>query len=143
MADTRIPWDAATRRRGTSPYHLRRARRARIRDPQDRRLARTIEWYREAGFELRGVHPETGDPTWCELSRDGVVLQFLGGETPWPDPPGFTGTLYFYPRSVEALAKEIEGRIEPAWGPEVREWGSRELGLRDPNGYFLTFTEDA
>ena len=95
-------------------------------------VARTIEWYREAGFELRGVHPETGNPTWCELSRDGVVLQFLGGETPWTDPPGFTGTLYFYPRSVEALAKEIEGRIEPDWGPEVREWGSRELGLRDP-----------
>ena len=91
-------------------------------------VTRTIEWYREVGFEL---------------SRDGVVLQFLGGDTPWPDPPDFTGTLYFYPRSVEALAKEIEGRIEPAWGPEVREWGSRELGLRDPNGYFLTFTEDA
>ena len=69
----------------------------------------------------------TTDATdWCELARDGVVLQFL-----------------FYPRSVEALAKQIEGRIEPAWGIEVREWGSRELGLRDPNGYFLTFTEDA
>ena len=138
------PVDAATcRRTRPSTYHP---------DVPDERVsailktadvARTIEWYRQAGFELGGVHPETGDPTWCELSRDGVVLQFLGGETPWPDPPGFTGTLYFYPRSVEALAKEIEGRIEPAWGPEVREWGSRELGLRDPNGYFLTFTEDA
>ncbi len=31
----------------------------------------------------------------------------------------------------------------PEWGPEVRDWGSRELGLRDPNGYFLTFTEEA
>ena len=80
-------------------------------------VARTIEWYREAGFELRGVNPETGDPIWCELARDGVILQFLGGETPWPDPPGFTGTLYFYPRSVEALAAQIEGRIEPARGP--------------------------
>ncbi|HEX4941836.1 MAG TPA: VOC family protein [Actinomycetota bacterium] len=59
-------------------------------------VARTIEWYREVGFELRGVHPETGEPTWCELARDGVVLQFLGGQTPWPDPPGFTGTLYFF-----------------------------------------------
>ena len=127
----------------TSPYHpcVPDERVSAILKTAD--VARTIEWYREAGFELRGVHPETGEPTWCELSRDGVVLQFLGGETPWPDPPGFTGTLYFYPRSVEALAKEIEGRIEPAWGPEVREWGSRELGLRDPSGYFLTFTEDA
>ena len=55
----------------------------------------TIEWYRRVGFHLEGVFPETGEPTWCELSRDGVVLQFLGGETPWPEPPVFTGTLYF------------------------------------------------
>ena len=25
----------------------------------------------------------------------------------------------------------------------VREWGTRELGLQDPYGYFLTFTEPA
>ena len=38
-------------------------------------VARTIEWYRRVGFELRGIYPETGEPTWCELSRDGVVVQ--------------------------------------------------------------------
>ena len=103
----------------------------------------TMEWYRRIGFRVRGFFPETGEPTWCELSRDGVILQFLGGETPWPDPPAFTGTLYFYPESVEALYEEIKGHTQPAWGPEVRDWGSKELGLRDPNGYFLTFTEDA
>jgi hypothetical protein len=104
-------------------------------------VAGTIDWYRRAGFELLGVHPEDGQPTWCELSRDGVVLQFLGGETPWPGPPSFTGTLYLSPPSVDALYEEIKDDIEPAWGPEDREWGARELGLRDPNGYFLTFTE--
>jgi hypothetical protein len=103
----------------------------------------TMEWYRRIEFRVRGFFPETGEPTWCELSRDGVILQFLAGETPWPDPPAFTGTLYFYPESVEALYEEIKGHTQPAWGPEVRDWGSRELGLRDPNGYFLTFTEDA
>lgn len=104
----------------------------------------TIEWYTRIGFALRWVFPQAGEPTWCELSRDGVVLQFLGGlETPWPDPPTFTGTLYFYPSSVQALYEEIKDHTPPAWGPEVRDWGARELGLRDPNGYFLTFTEDA
>jgi hypothetical protein len=103
----------------------------------------TIEWYTGVGFRLRGVFPETGEPTWCELARDGVVLQFLGGETPWPGPPAVTGTLYFYPESVDALYEEIKDHTPPAWGPEVRDRGARELGLRDPNGYFLTFTEDA
>lgn len=106
-------------------------------------VATTIEWYRRIGFRVHGVFPDDGEPTWCELSRDGVVLQFLGGETPWAGQPAFTGTLYFYPESVEALYEEIRDHTPPEWGPEVREWGTRELGLRDPNGYFLTFTEAA
>jgi uncharacterized glyoxalase superfamily protein PhnB len=53
------------------------------------------------------------------------------------------GTLYFYPESVDALYEEIKDHTPPAWGPEFSDWGARELGLRDPNGYFLTFTEDA
>lgn len=40
-----------------------------------------------------------------------------------------------------ALYNAIKEHTTPAWGPEVREWGARELGLEDPNGYFLTFTE--
>jgi catechol 2,3-dioxygenase-like lactoylglutathione lyase family enzyme len=106
-------------------------------------IARTIEWYRRVGFEIRAVFPETGQPTWCEVSRDGVILQFLGGETPWPGVPAFTGTFYFRPESVEALYEQIKDHTTPAWGPQVREWGERELGLRDPDGYFLTFTEPA
>lgn len=43
---------------------------------------------------------------------------------------------------MQALYEEIKDHTPPAWGPEVRDWGARELGLRDPNGYFLTFTED-
>ena len=106
-------------------------------------VARTREWYRRVGFEVREVFPESGEPTWCEVSRDGVVLQFLGGETPWPGPPTFTGTIYFRPQSVEALYEQIKDHTPPVWGPEVRDWGARELGLQDPNGYFLTFTEPA
>ncbi|HEY7756083.1 MAG TPA: VOC family protein [Actinomycetota bacterium] len=106
-------------------------------------VAETIEWYRRMGFEIRDVFPDPGEPTFCEVARDGVILQFLGGETPWPESPAFTGTIYFRPASVEAFYEQIKDHTAPAWGPEVREWGARELGLRDPNGYFLTFTEPA
>jgi uncharacterized glyoxalase superfamily protein PhnB len=104
-------------------------------------VTRTIEWYRRMGFDIRGVFPESGEPTWCEVARDGVILQFLGGDTPWPGPPAFTGTIYFCPDSVDALYEQIKDHTTPAWGPEVREWGTRELGLQDPDGYFLTFME--
>ncbi len=103
----------------------------------------TIEWYVAAGFELTGRHPAEGAATWCEVHRDGLVLQFLAGDTPWPEPPAMTGTLYVYPPSVQGVYDEIKDRVIPSWGPEVREWGTRELGLRDPNGYFITFTEPA
>jgi hypothetical protein len=56
-------------------------------------------------------------------------------------PPAFTGTSYSYPASVDALVEEIKEHTPTAWGPEDREWGTRELGLQDPNGYFLTFTQ--
>ena len=102
-----------------------------------------MDWCTRVGFRLPGRLPETGEPTWCELSRDGLTLQFLGGETPWPDPPAFTATLYAHPQSVLAVYEEIKDRIAPAWGPEAREWGTRELGLRDPSGYYITFTEPA
>jgi hypothetical protein len=52
---------------------------------------------------LRGHHPEQA-PTWCELERDGTVLQFLTGQTPWLDAPG-DGTLaaYIYARAAGEL----------------------------------------
>ena len=103
----------------------------------------TVAWYERVGFEVRGRAPDTGTPSWLELECDGLVLQFLSGDTPWPEPPLLTGTLYVYPTSVDEVHERIRDEIEPAWGPEDREWGMREMGLQDPNGYFLTFTEQA
>jgi hypothetical protein len=51
--------------------------------------------------------------------------------------------LYFHPESVEALAAEWQGKVPFAWGPEVMDYGMREFGIRDPNGYYLAFTEPA
>jgi uncharacterized glyoxalase superfamily protein PhnB len=104
-------------------------------------VAATIAWYRLAGFELRAQAPEVGEPTWCELARDGLVVQFLGGDTPWEGPPALTGSLYLYPVDVDAVYADVKDTIRPEWGIEERDWGTRELVLRDPNGYFVTFCE--
>jgi hypothetical protein len=68
-------------------------------------------------------------------------LHFRAGETPWPGPPAFAGTIYFHLESVDGLLEEIKEHTTPAWGPADREWSTRELGRQDPNGYFLTFTQ--
>jgi hypothetical protein len=103
-------------------------------------VPRTLDWYRSVGFTVRATHPDE-EPTWCEVERDGTALQFVAGETPWPEPPTLTGSIYVHPASVERVHEEVRGRVDVPRGVEEREWGTRELVLRDPNGYFVTFQE--
>jgi hypothetical protein len=78
---------------------------------------------------------------WCELGRDDLAVQFACGDTPWGGPPGCTGSMYVRPADVRAVHDAVVGVVEVPWGVEERPWGARELTLRDPDGYFLTFTE--
>lgn len=98
-------------------------------------IAATADWYLRAGFDVR-----VDGTTWCEVARDGLVLQFLAGATPWAGPPGLTGCVYVHVDDVDAVAAQLHGRVDAEWGVEDRDWGSRELVLRDPDGYVVTFT---
>ena len=48
---------------------------------------------------------------------------------------------YVYPEDVKALANELRGRVEVAWGLEVMSYGMREFRIEDLNGYYIAFTE--
>ena len=107
-------------------------------------MPESLAFYRSLGFEVTGCHPDEMCPDWAEVSRDGVVLQFHT-QPPHgtPPEPAFSGTFYFYPEDVEALAAEFREKIAFVWGPEVMPYGMREFGLQDPDGYYLAFTEPA
>jgi hypothetical protein len=70
------------------------------------------------------------------------VLQFHT-EPPHGTPPTpvCSGTFYIFPENVAALAEELRGKVELAWGPEVMDYGMNEFAVQDPNGYFIAFTE--
>ncbi len=107
-------------------------------------MGETLAFYRKLGFELAGSHPDPQHATWAEVSRDGVVLQFhTEPSRGTPIKPVCSGTFYFYPECVVALAEELHGHMPFAWGPEVMGYGMREFGIQDPNGYYLAFTEPA
>ena len=95
----------------------------------------TLAWYRAAGFEVTREEPGL-----CQVARDGLVLQFLSGDTPWSGDPALSGCFYVHVPNVDAVADEITGELSAPWGLEDRSWGARELVLRDPDGYFITFT---
>ncbi len=109
-----------------------------------RDLRETLEFYALLGCESRAANFDPVSSTWAEVSRDGITLQ-LYTEPPHgtPDSPVMSGTLYIYPENVLALAEEWRGKVPFAWAPEVMDYGMREFGLRDPNGYYLAFTEPA
>jgi len=109
-----------------------------------RDMRETLAFYETLGFVLTGCHPDRSNPTWVEVKRDSVVLQFhTDPPHGTPSEPICSGTFYIYPASVSALADELRGKVEFAWGPEVMPYGMRECAVQDPNGYFIAFTEPA
>lgn len=94
------------------------------------------------GFEACARYEDGQGLAWAEARRDGIVLQLMRGPIcGLPEEPVLTGTLYFYPESIDAVAEQVAGRAEVAWGPEVMPYGMRELAIRDPDGYILAFSE--
>jgi catechol 2,3-dioxygenase-like lactoylglutathione lyase family enzyme len=53
--------------------------------------------------------------------------------------PGGTFTLYMRGEPADALAARLPDSVEIIKGPETTWYGMRELYIRDPNGYVLTF----
>lgn len=91
-------------------------------------MTETLAFYRKLGFELAGCHPDQQHACWAEVVRDGVALQFhTEPACGTPPEPVCSGTFYFYPESVVALAEEFHGKVEFAWGPEVMEYGCRSV----------------
>ena len=109
-----------------------------------RDMRETIAFYRRLGFEPTEPDLDPATATWAEVRRGAIVLQFHT-EPPHGTPaaPVCSGTFYLFPESVDAIADELRGKVELAWGPEEMPYGTYELGIRDPNGYYLAFSEPA
>jgi hypothetical protein len=50
-----------------------------------------------------------------------------------------TGSIYINVADVDALAAAIGDKAVLDYGPADQPHGMREIGLTDPNGYFLMF----
>ncbi len=104
-------------------------------------LGRSIAWYTSVlGFQAEGRSAQDGGGENCFLRAGETELLLttgahLGGS------PVFTGTLYFRVVGVDALFARVGSRPEIVWPLERQEYGTREFGVRDPDGYLLAFAE--
>jgi uncharacterized glyoxalase superfamily protein PhnB len=106
-------------------------------------LQQSIDYYTVTfGFKLRWRSPNDGGGENCMLEMGDVCLMLstgshLGGK------PEFTGTIYFDMEGVEEFYEQVKDRVELVWPLEVMDYGTKEFGVRDCNGYTLAFSESA
>jgi uncharacterized glyoxalase superfamily protein PhnB len=105
-------------------------------------LQKAVDWYAHIlGFEVVWRAPGDGGGENC-LLHAGPVDVLLSTGAHLGGPPALTGTLYFDVEGVDELFARIKDRVEVVWPLEDQEYGMREFGVRDCDGYLLAFAEE-
>ena len=110
-------------------------------------LDREVKFYEALGFEVErrqhGANVLRGEASFSiehyeEFRvRDGALLD-------WEQRPSQLGTgvqLYVIVPNVDEVAANIPVGIPRPWPVQDKPWGLRELTLKTPSGYLLTFAQ--
>jgi uncharacterized glyoxalase superfamily protein PhnB len=103
-------------------------------------LPGTVAFYTDVlGFQCIGQSDEYG---WAHLQRDGVAIMLSGPNQHEGDTaPAFTGSLYITCDAVDELWEILKDRVKVCYPVETFDYGMREFGIYDNNGYLLQFGE--
>lgn len=111
-------------------------------------INKTIDFYKQLGFNVVMTVPEEGDITWAMLTCGSVTFMFqtfqsLGKELPNISRQG-GGSLLFYIKTSEIrnFFEKIKDNVKVVKGLEKTFYGATEFSIEDNNGYLLTFAED-
>ena len=104
-------------------------------------LQRAVDFYTAVlGFSVAWQAGNDGGGENAML-RAGATSLLLSTGSHLGDKPQFTGTLYFHMDGVEEFFGRIKSRVEVVWPLETTDYGQREFGIRDLDGYTLAFAE--
>lgn len=104
-------------------------------------MDRAVPFYtQQLGFSIAWRSPGDGGGENC-LLESGQVAVLLSTGSHLGEPPKLTGTIYFDTDGVDELWEALRGRVEVVWPLSDMEYGTREFGIRDPDGYVLAFAE--
>lgn len=107
-------------------------------------IAATVAFYEDVfAFTRTGSYEDDGAPVWAEVTRGEARIWFFSHALEELPKPVLSGLIYVFVDDVDDMAARIGGKAQIEWGPETQDYGLRELGVRDLNGYRLVFARDA
>ncbi len=111
-------------------------------------INKTIDFYKQLGFNLVMTVPEEGDITWAMMTCGNVTFMFQTVQSLGNDLPSISrqsgGSLLFYIKTTEIrkFFDHIKDSVKVVKGLEKTFYGATEFSIEDNNGYLLTFAED-
>lgn len=107
-------------------------------------LSETVRFYVDVlGFAQTGSYKDgDGAAIWAEVMRGEARIWFFSNALDRIPKPVFSGLIYIFVEDVDALAAALKSKVKVLWGPETQDYGLRELGIEDCNGYMLVFAKD-
>jgi uncharacterized glyoxalase superfamily protein PhnB len=111
-------------------------------------LRATLQFYTEVlGFHCADAYPDAAQPCWLSLRNGDIELMFCERnqhrrEFSASAEPLLTGSLYFNPADVSALWEELKDKVTVEYPLADFDYGMREFGIRDCNGYLLQFGQE-
>ncbi|MEC5400109.1 VOC family protein [Uliginosibacterium sp. H1] len=101
-------------------------------------VEQTRAFYRSRlGFDLS----DTAEGTLTAVLHGGALV-FTPADL-WGAAPGFTGTIYLAVPALDDYYATVKDGVSLAWPLQDMPYGSREFGIRDCNGYYLAFRQQA
>ncbi len=110
----------------------------------------TVDFYRDVlGFSLLvAVPPDSEQPDWAMMQRDGVPIMFQSRRSLAEELPDLTGvpiggslTFYIEVEGVKALYQALKDRVKIMQELHRTFYDTEEFSFRDCNGYILAYSE--
>ncbi|NJM52519.1 MAG: bleomycin resistance family protein [Blastocatellia bacterium] len=102
-------------------------------------LQRTIKFYKKhLGFECLGIYPDKESPCWASLWNGDVEIAFSS----YDKKLSMTGNIYLYVENVVEIWERLQDKVEIVYPLKDFDYGMREFGIRDCNGYILNIGQN-
>ena len=111
-------------------------------------INKTIDFYKQLGFELTMTVPDKGDYIWAMMACGNVTFMFQTFASLADELPEINrkdgGSLLFYIKikNIRTFFDNIKNKVIVVKGLEKTFYGATEFSIQDNNNYILTFAED-